>query len=492
VTIAVAVKDKNNNVIGICKNSIGIERIFGSLLNFKPGKTAHVAIIDNNANIILHEGVVPMSRKDYDEKTIRRLLADKKPYHLINMPPDNEKALVIFSGVESSYLSSEGIEWIISLTQNASEALEPINKFIIEMVILAILLILFTLPVGYVFGSYISRPIHELHMATERVMEGDWDYKIDIRTGDEIEQFADTFKDMIADIKNKQLNLKEANEKLEEFSKGQEAKITERTKDLTDAQEATLNILEDLTSEKGRAEKYSKELEKALSIKSYFTSVVSHELRTPLTAIKEGISIVSDGTAGNVSKEQKDFLTIASRNVDRLARLINDVLDFQKLESGRMTFNMQESSINDIINDVGRMMMPLAAEKKLELIFDFKENLPKILFDRDKITQVVTNLVNNAIKFTDKGSITIITSRVNDFIQIAVNDTGPGIKQEDLPRLFRPFEQLESYSGRKTGGTGLGLSISKEIVKAHNGEIWAESELGKGSTIYFTLPVSKK
>jgi PAS domain S-box-containing protein len=232
-----------------------------------------------------------------------------------------------------------------------------------------------------------------------------------------------------------------------------------------------------------------KRLEK---MKDDFVNTISHELRTPLTAIKEGINIVSDGSAGLVNNEQQEFLTIAKRNVDRLARLINEVLDFQKLELGKMVFNMKENDIVEVSREVKDSMAPLTSNKGLELLFEAEEGLPKIRFDRDKITQVLTNLVNNAIKFTEKGSISISVKSGENIIRVSVKDTGPGMKNEDIAKLFQKFVQLESLSERKTGGTGLGLAISKDIIDAHQGKIWVESELGKGSIFSFVLPVQER
>ena len=241
----------------------------------------------------------------------------------------------------------------------------------------------------------------------------------------------------------------------------------------------------DITKRKQAEQK----LKEAMEIKSQFISMASHELRTPLTAIKEGIAIVMDGSTGKINDEQEDFLGMAKRNVDRLARLINDVLDFQKLEAGGIEFNIQEKDINEVVKEVYETMVPLTKEKGLNFVVKLDENLPKARFDNDKIIQVLTNIVNNAIKFTEKGTITVTTSKQDNVVCVAVQDTGPGVKKEDIPKLFHKFEQLAKKDDRKIGGTGLGLAISKEIVEKHNGEIWAESKHGKGITFYFTLPV---
>ncbi len=231
-------------------------------------------------------------------------------------------------------------------------------------------------------------------------------------------------------------------------------------------------------------------LKEAIEMKSEFISTVSHELRTPMTSIKEGISIVLEGAAGQINDDQKELLDIAKRNLDRLARLINDVLDFQKLQSGKAGFDMQDNNINEVAEEVYKAMLPPIKRNGLDFSLNFDSTLPRVKFDVDKIIQVLTNLVNNAVKFTEKGQITIKTSKLKNAIQVSVSDTGRGMKQEDLPKLFQKFGQLEKGGDRKTGGTGLGLAICKDIIGKHNGKIWAESEAGKGSTFNFTLPTT--
>lgn len=225
-----------------------------------------------------------------------------------------------------------------------------------------------------------------------------------------------------------------------------------------------------------------------LEQKDKFMNMVSHELRTPLGAIKESVSLISEGKVGPMNEKEKEMLDIAKRNVDRLARLIDDVLDLQKIDAGMMEFILNENDMNETIEDVHRAMISLTAKKGLRFILKLDDKLPRVKFDRDKILQVLTNLINNAIKFTEKGDITITSEQGDNFIRVSVKDTGPGIKTENLSKLFQRFSQLE----RKPGGTGLGLAISKEIIDLHGGKIGVESEFGKGAAFYFILPVKER
>ncbi|MDD5409468.1 MAG: ATP-binding protein [Candidatus Omnitrophica bacterium] len=255
--------------------------------------------------------------------------------------------------------------------------------------------------------------------------------------------------------------------------------------------DASLIFVRDITERK-RAEEA---LTEAVKVKSDFTGIVSHELRTPLASIKEGVSVVLDKITGEINQEQEKYLTIVKNNVDRLDRLITAVLDFQKLESGKMEFNMEDSNINNIVKGVEETMSLLFRKKGLDFEVQLCQDLPQVNFDRDKIIQVLTNLVNNALKFTEKGGVVISTSGGDNFIQVMVKDTGIGIKEEDMKDLFQEFTQLH----RKVGGTGLGLSICKKIVEAHKGKIWAKSPpagqaggFGRGTAFYFSLPVKER
>jgi signal transduction histidine kinase len=230
-------------------------------------------------------------------------------------------------------------------------------------------------------------------------------------------------------------------------------------------------------------------LKESMELKSKFTSMVSHELRTPIAVIQEGVSIVRDGLVGDINDRQKELLSAVGLSTRRLTRIINDILDFQKYEAGKMKMVLEENDMNKTIQEAYGGVELLVKEKGLDFIFNMGEDLPEIKFDKDRIIQVIVNLLSNAIKFTDKGSITVSTAKNNDSIQVAVRDTGFGIKPADMPKLFKSFGQVGSPNKHGEKGTGLGLAVSKEIVVNHGGKMWAESEFGKGTTFYFTLPV---
>jgi signal transduction histidine kinase len=252
-----------------------------------------------------------------------------------------------------------------------------------------------------------------------------------------------------------------------------------------DGSKHILIALNDVTDRK-RAEE---ELKQTMELKAQFISTVSHELRTPLSAMKEAVIIVLDGVAGKLNKDQKRFLDIAKRNIDRLSRLIDDVLDFQKLNAGKMKLNMQENDIAAAVHDVYTTMQPNAGKSGVHLAMDLQSNLPRAVYDNDRILQVLINLLNNAIKFTPEGGrILLSASRDEEHLVLKVSDTGYGIPKDELSRIFDQFYRVYR-PGKEIKGTGLGLAIVNKIVTAHGGRIEVESELDKGTTFTVFLPL---
>jgi PAS domain S-box-containing protein len=226
-------------------------------------------------------------------------------------------------------------------------------------------------------------------------------------------------------------------------------------------------------------------------VKTEFVSQVSHELRTPLTAIKGFTEMLLDGDAGDINAEQQEYLDIVKSNVDRLVALINDLLDISRIESGRIKLNLASIDVTAIIASVVTTMRPLLSGKNQTLTTEVEPHLPLATGDNDRVVQVVTNLISNAHKYTQAGgSIVVRVERTGDLVRVAVNDNGMGIPAEDVPKLFTRFFRVDSSLTREIGGTGLGLSIVKSIVEMQGGTVSVDTELGKGSTFAFTLPVS--
>jgi len=225
--------------------------------------------------------------------------------------------------------------------------------------------------------------------------------------------------------------------------------------------------------------------------KDEFFNIVSHELVTPIVPIKGYSELLLEEKMGKLSTKQKESLDIVRRNTNRLSKMINGILDFSRINAGRLKLNIQNIQINNVIEDSVNDLQPLARTKDLDLKVGKMAAMPLVKADSARITQVLSNLIKNSIKFTpSKGKIRVWAEKKGKEVVVAVKDTGTGVAKENINKLFTKFYQVETSAKRTTEGLGLGLAISKGIIDAHKGKIWVESKLGKGSTFYFSLPIA--
>ena len=282
-----------------------------------------------------------------------------------------------------------------------------------------------------------------------------------------------------------------------------EIKVQERTAELGQANE----LLKAEIAERVRTEEALQQAKEAAEVanhaKSDFLSMVSHELRTPLTSVLGFAKIIKkrldsvifpeitteDKKIQKAVKQVGDNIDIIVSEGERLTTLINDVLDLAKLESGKIEWKTEPISLTQIIEQATAATSALFEAKRLELVKDIEEDLPEIVGDRDRLVQVVINLISNAIKFTEKGTVTCRVKRTDNAITVSVIDSGIGIAETDQQAVFEQFKQIGDTLTDKPKGTGLGLPICLQIVEYHGGTIWVESELGKGSKFSFTLPI---
>ncbi len=231
------------------------------------------------------------------------------------------------------------------------------------------------------------------------------------------------------------------------------------------------------------------EAEKANRAKSQFLANMSHELRTPMNAILGYTELIQDSIYGDVPGKIREVLGRIDHNGRHLLNQINDVLDLSKIEAGELKISLNDYSMQDIVNGVISDVGALAAEKNLTLNAIVPPDLPTGVGDYRRISQVLLNLVGNAVKFTDEGEVSVRVSASDGVFQVAVADTGIGISEADQAEILNEFYQADSTSTRAHGGTGLGLAIAKRMVELHGGRLWIESALGEGSTFMFSLPV---
>jgi PAS domain S-box-containing protein len=224
-------------------------------------------------------------------------------------------------------------------------------------------------------------------------------------------------------------------------------------------------------------------------MKDEFVSLVSHELRTPLTSIKGYVDLLIDGDAGEVTEEQKEFLEIVKNNSDRLVLLVNDLLDVSRIEAGRINLRMQPVDLAGCIDEVATSLRPLMEQKRQSLKLEVSADLPQVRADRDRVVQIMTNLLSNAHKYTlEGGAVTVRAQASEDEVQVEVSDTGVGMTADERDKLFTKFFRAQNPATQNVSGTGLGLNIVKSLVEKQGGRIWVTSEPMEGSTLYSPSP----
>jgi signal transduction histidine kinase len=310
---------------------------------------------------------------------------------------------------------------------------------------------------GILLSRSILTPLQSLQNATEQMMKGNYSQRTGVKSTDEIGQLAVAFDSMAATIQKREAELNQAKAELE--------------KQVVEVQQA-------------RAE-----AERANQVKSAFLASMSHELRTPLNSIINFTKFVSRGVMGPVNERQQEALTNAINSAKHLLSLINDVLDISKIEAGSLVLFVEDDvDLGKILGSVVASGKALLAEKPVELQADIPPTLPTMKVDRQRVLQILLNMVSNACKFTQEGHIRISTECRDDEVMIAVADTGPGIPPEEQNLVFESFKQTQTGLNQGSG-TGLGMPISRKLAEAHGGRLWFESKPGEGSTFYVTLPL---
>lgn len=346
------------------------------------------------------------------------------------------------------------------------------NRSLLLTALAALLAIIIT---NIVVGRFIRKPLNTLVDATHRFAKGEMSV-ITKYPCDEIGTLIETFNYMVNEVAKSKMEL--------------EKELTRRAR-LLEEREELVALLQ-------KANKQLKELD---TLKSAFIANMSHELRTPMNAIIGYTDLLLDEVDGPLNDDQKTSLKKVAANARHLLQLINDVLDISKIESGKIELKPKQVDLKELIDGIMVTFEPLILKKGLSFSMDIEQEAEKLYVDEDKAKQILINLISNAVKFTHQGGISIkakVSERGKDkdgnpqFIEISITDTGIGIKEEDLDKIFDKFAQADISTTRQYEGTGLGLSIVRGLVALHKGMVWAESEVGKGSTFYVLLPFKKE
>ena len=456
MTIAVPIERFAGRAIGVLQAEVNLKYVWEVVSNLKVGSAGYAYAVARNGDLIAHPDIsLVLQRRnvahlDQVRAAFQSQPGRQKPTEVVAQNLDRKQ-------VFSSWSLIPGLDWAVFVELPVEEVYGPLYASMFRTSGLLLVGLGMALLAALFVARRVVRPLETLRKGVERIGGGDMSLRLDVKTGDEIEVLAEEFNRMA--------------ENLREAYSGLEQKVAERTRELALANERL------------------KELDR---LKSDFVSNVSHELRTPLTAIKGSADLLLRDVAGPLNEKQAHYLTRLRSNTQHLAGLINDLLDLSKIEAGKIEFQASRVSLGGLVHEVVETLRPIAAEKLITLDATAPEPSILVWADRDKVTQVLMNLVGNAIKFTPaQGKVTVSTARDGkEWVQVSINDTGPGIPAKERQKIFDKFYQASSEGRQKPKGTGLGLAISKALVELHGGKIWVESELNCGSTFTFTLPVS--
>ncbi|MFQ5596995.1 MAG: diguanylate cyclase [Nitrospiria bacterium] len=427
------------------------------------GETGHAMLIDSEG-IVLACPILPTGMH-IPQESLLAAVTSMDPGWIVAEDDGHggTDSIVGFSPVEGlprHTNTPEGNRWHSFIRQAPEETHAPIQSLLRSILLSGGLSIGFLAIIGLIVSKKLVEPIHLLHEGAEEIGKGKLDHRLDIRTGDEIERLADEFNRMAEKLKQSHTHL--------------EDKVRDRTLELSE----TVERLQEMDR-----------------LKSEFLSNMSHELRTPLTSIIGFSEILLDQVSGALNETQMDYVRNMFQSGHNLLEIISNLLDLSKIRSGKMQVHLRPCRIEDILDAVTTTISPLAEKKGLHLTREDEGEYPAISIDEGKVRQVLLNLLSNAVKFTGEGGSITIKNRlvVNDghsSIEIAVSDTGVGIRPSDQGMIFDEFRQVDASYTRDNPGTGLGLPITKHFVEMHGGRLRVESAPGVGSTFTVSLPLS--
>jgi len=466
---------QQSRLVGVVGAFLSVADFFSDLTLHNMGDTGHINIVSADG-LVLYDPIIPAGEAVIPENVMNKIMSSPGTWFVAHDEHGVESVIAssdIIAPLKGEIVfTGESLLYLI-FTQFSDEAFrEPARTVLfgaaIPGVILATLLIILT----YIVLRKIVQPISILKDGVLKVGSGDLDHRIDIKSGDEIEDLANEFNNMAMELKN--------------FYAQLEDKVKVRTAEIETSNRA-------LEASNKALELSNRALEKANRLKSEFLANMSHELRTPLNSIIGFSEIIIDKIYGDLNKKQVKYLENIHKSGKHLLELINSILDLSKVEAGKMKLSPSDFQLSKALQEVLTIINPLAEKKNITISFSIEEGIDEIRADRLKYKQIMYNLLGNAIKFTPvDGSASVSVTREDGFISTSVSDTGIGIKNDDIGKIFESFRQADGSTTRDFGGTGLGLTLTKQFIELHGGKISVKSKVGEGSVFTFTLPLVEK
>jgi signal transduction histidine kinase len=460
VTIAIPLWGAAQSIVGVVSAEADLSFLWDVIGKMHFGAAGYAYLVDEHGNLIAHKEA-PLVLKKLNLRQVGGVERFLRNPTRSDLTPGQEGRGLMDRPVLVTYAPVPELRWGVILEEPLDTALA--NVEILKR--LALLLLVIGLAVGAAVIAWVSGritgPIRELHQGVKIIGSGNLDYRVNIDTGDEIEWLGEEFNKMAAELKV--------------FYATLEQKVKDKTIELE--------------TSNSQLEQANRSLVKANNAKDEFLHVMSHELRTPLNVLMGYSHLVKDGTFGTINQKQVNALDKVIGGANELMNLISEILSVTGIETGKVRAEIFQIQMHELLDDL-KSNYDIPINKKLTFNWDYPAEPRIIKTDGDKLKHILQNLINNAVKFTDEGSITFTARYIPEtkIAEFKVADTGIGIEQEMLPSIFQRFHQLDSSETRTYGGVGLGLYIVKQYIEILGGQIQVNSEFGKGSIFAVTIP----
>jgi signal transduction histidine kinase/class 3 adenylate cyclase/CheY-like chemotaxis protein len=457
VSFAAPIFDPENNIIGVISMSAALDDVSQNINKISFNRGGIAIVIDSHNNLLAHSDL--SSAPENLQKLFN--VSNSTQVQNLSQYPTVKK---LRSGQQGwgKFVDEQGVKWVfyglsipdsgwgVIVQQTESSFLAQARQFSLFSLLIGLLVLFIVAISTWIVAAQIVKPLRQLTDAAYAISNGDLDRKVEVNLKDELGILAQAFNSMTNQLK------------------------------------ASFSELEQKNSD----------LQKLDRLKDDFLANTSHELRTPLYGIIGITEGLLDGVAGTLPNRAIENLKLVLFSSTRLANLVNDILDFAKLKNDHMELQLKPVDIQALIKIIFTLSMPLVGNKSVQLLCDYEQEIPLVYADENRLQQILYNLIGNAIKFTEAGTIEAIVKLDSQTdtqqVVVQIKDTGIGIATEQLDRIFKSFEQGDGSTARKYGGTGLGLTVTKQLVELQGGKIWVESKLGEGSCFSFTLPVASK
>jgi signal transduction histidine kinase len=446
--IAVPIEIFAGQVIGVLIAEVNLKYIWDVISGIHAGETGYAYVVSSQGDLIAHPDIsLALQKQNLNHLSQVKEALNGRPLKAQNQNLQDEQVFTTYALIPT-------LDWVVFVERLKGEAYDALYASLRRLGLLLLLGLCMSWLASWLIGRRFLHPLERLRLGAEKLGAGELNYRIDLHTGDELEGLADTFNRMARQLETSYTDL--------------EKKVEARTQELARSVE---------------------ELEIASQHKSRFLAHMSHELRTPLNTIMGFIDLTLKNKYGEIPELARERLKRVEESAAHLLRLIDDVLDISKIEAGRFELHVVQYSMLSLVETVVIALENEATAKQLELAVTTPPDLPIGWGDEGRLTQVLLNLVGNAIKYTETGEIGIEVATSQDHFKVTVRDTGAGIARADQHRIFESFEQAHASESRVQSGTGLGLAICKTIVEMHGGSIGVESDLGRGSLFWCTFPI---